>query len=36
MKDVRLPKLAFKYKPVGKRNTGLYKKRWKDQPLEEG
>jgi hypothetical protein len=28
--DERLPKLAFKYKPVGKQNRGCPKKKWKD------
>jgi hypothetical protein len=35
MQDERLPKLAFKYKPVGKQNKEHPKKRWKDQFLEE-
>jgi hypothetical protein len=35
IQDGRLPKLAFKYKPVGKRNRGRTKKGWKDQCLED-
>jgi hypothetical protein len=35
MQDETPPELALKYQPVGKRNTGHPKKRWKDQFLEE-
>jgi hypothetical protein len=35
MQDERPPELALKYQPVGKRNTGHPRKRWKDQILEE-
>jgi hypothetical protein len=31
MQDERLSKLAFKYKPVGKRNRRHPKRRWKGQ-----
>jgi hypothetical protein len=35
MQDEIPPKLALKYQPVGKRNTGHPRKRWNDQFLEE-
>jgi hypothetical protein len=35
MQDEIPPKLALKYQPVGKRNTGHPKNRWKDQFLED-
>jgi hypothetical protein len=35
MQDEIPPKLTLKYQPVGKRNRGHPKKRWKDQFLEE-
>jgi hypothetical protein len=35
MQDERTPKLPLKYQPVGKRNRGHPKKRWKDKFLEE-
>jgi hypothetical protein len=35
MQDETPPKLPLKYQPVGKRNRGHPKKRWKDQFLEE-
>jgi hypothetical protein len=35
MQDERPPKLALKYQPVGKRNIGRPRNRWRDQFLEE-
>jgi hypothetical protein len=35
MQDEIPPELALKYQPVGKRNRGHPKKRWKDQILED-
>jgi hypothetical protein len=35
MQNERRPKLALKYQPMGKRNRGHPKKRWRDQFLEE-
>jgi hypothetical protein len=34
IQDEKLPKLAFKYKPVGKRNRRRHEKRWKEKLLE--
>jgi hypothetical protein len=36
MQDERLPKLAFKHKPVGKQKGGHPKKREKDKFLKKG
>jgi hypothetical protein len=35
MQEERLPKLALKYQPAGKRNRSHLKNRWKSQFLEE-
>lgn len=36
MQGERLPKLTFKYNPMGKIKRGSPKKRWKDQAWKEG